>query len=91
MMSMVILLGWILIVSGMIAAVVLHDADRRLQAFRLPTEPSSSYWFVPIRIRRELYKPEAAHLVDRAWRAGRAMYGLAGIGVVLLAIGYAWR
>jgi hypothetical protein len=88
---MFIVLGWLFLIGGMAAAVVLHDADRRLQAFRIPSADPSRYWFVPVRIRRELYKPEAAHLVDRAWRATSTMYGLAFVGVVLLAIGYATR
>jgi len=88
---MLLVLGWLLVIGGMASGVVLHDADRRLQAFRLSSEPPSAYWFVPIRIRRDLYRPEAAHLVDRASRAVGAMYGLAFVGGILLIIGYAVR
>ncbi len=88
---MLLVLGWIFVIGGMVAGIVSHDADRPLQAFRLSSQPPSAYWFVPIRVRRELYKPEAAHLVDRAWRAMGTMYGLAFVGIILLAIGYAVR
>ena len=88
---MVIVLGWLLLIGSGVAACIMYDADRRLQAFRLPSEPRSAYWFVPVRIRRELYKPEAGHLVGRAWRAIGAMYGLAVAGAILLSIGYAGK
>ena len=88
---MLSVLGWLLIIGGAIAGVIAHDSDRRLQAFRLPTGSKSPYWFTPFRIRRELYRPEGGHLVDRAWRAIGAMYGLAFVGAVLLAIAYSGR
>jgi hypothetical protein len=84
-------LGWLLILGGAISGFIAHDSDRRLQAFRVSTGPKSRYWFTPLRIRRELYRPEGGHLVDRAWRAIGAMYGLAFVGVVLLAIAYRGR
>jgi hypothetical protein len=61
--------------------------DRQLQAFRLPGKPASAYWLVPVRIRRELYRPEAGDLVDRTWRFIAAMYGLAILGMILIAAG----
>jgi hypothetical protein len=85
-MIVLAILGWLLIVSGAVAGLVAHAADRRLQAYRLPGKPASSYWFVPIRLRRELYRPEAGYLVDRFWNAILAMYGLALLGACLLAL-----
>jgi hypothetical protein len=79
--------GFGLFAAGAACGIVAWYADRQLQAFRLPEKPQSAYWLVPIRIRRELYRPEAAHLVDRAWHSIAAMYGLAFIGMILIAFG----
>jgi hypothetical protein len=61
--------------------------DRRLQAFRLADKSPSAYLFVPVRWRRELYKPEGHDLVDRALSLLVMMYGLAIIGMLLIAAG----
>jgi hypothetical protein len=61
--------------------------DRQLQAFRLADKPPSAYLFAPVRWRRELYRPEGHHLVDRACGLLMAMYGLAIVGMFLIAAG----
>jgi len=81
------ILGWVSFAGGAAAGIVAHNADRRLQAFRVAGKPESSYLLVPIRIRRELYRPEAHHLVDRAWHAIIAMYGLGLTAIILLSLG----
>jgi hypothetical protein len=81
------LVGFGFITAGATCGIVAWFVDRQLQAFRLVDEPASSYLLVPMRIRRNLYRPEASHLVDRAWRFIAAMYGLAGLGMVLVVLG----
>ena len=66
---------------------VVPHLDRQLQAYRLADKHPSAYLFVPVRWRRELYKPEGHHLVDRAWNSLLAMYALAILGMVLVAAG----
>jgi hypothetical protein len=85
--SMVRLLGFGLFAAGAACGIVAWYLDRQLQAFRLSEKPRSAYSLVPIRIRRELYRPEAAHLVDRAWQFIAAMYGLAFLGMLLIGLG----
>jgi hypothetical protein len=81
------LVGFIIFGLGAVCAVGYWYADRQLQAFRLPDKPRSAYWFVPIRIRPELYKPEGQHLVNLALGFIGATYVLAFIGMVLIALG----
>jgi hypothetical protein len=77
--------GFVLFVAAGACAVAAWYVDRQLQAYRLADKPTSAYMLVPVRLRRELYKPEGRHLVDRAWILIRAMYGLAIIGMILIA------
>jgi len=84
---MIRLLGFGLFAAGAACGIAGWYVDRQLQAFRLPDKPPSSYSLVPARIRRDLYRPEAGHLVDRAWRFIGAMYGLAILGMILIALG----
>src|SRR4051794_30054885 len=56
--SMFRIAGFILVAVAAGCAVGYWHVDRQLQAFRLESRPSSAYLFVPIRWRRELYKPE---------------------------------
>ena len=86
-MTVLALLGWVLIASGAVCAAAAHAVDRKLQEFRLAGVAGSAYWFVPVRIRRDLYQPEAHYLVDRAWRLIVGMYGLAGLGMFLVVVG----
>jgi hypothetical protein len=81
------LVGFGFITAGAVCGIVAWIVDRQLQAFRLADEPASSYLLVPMRIRQNLYRPEASHLVDRAWRFIAAMYVLAGLGMVLVVLG----
>ena len=81
------LLGFVLFAAGAAFGGGAWYLDRRLQAFRLPGKPASAYWLVPVRIRRELYRPEAGQLVEHAWRCIAAMYGLAILGMILIAAG----
>lgn len=76
--------GWLFTAGAMLCALILHDADRRLQNFRLPSQPPSAYLLVPLRIRSELYQPEAGYLVSRFWRAFGLMIVLFVIGGVIL-------
>ena len=80
-------LGFVLFAASAICGCAAWYVDRQLQAYRLSGVPDSSYFLVPTRIRHDLYRPEAGHLVDRAWRLIAAMYGLALIGMVLVAFG----
>jgi hypothetical protein len=77
--------GFGLFAAAAACGVVAWFLDRRLRAFRLPDEPTSSYLLVPLRIRRDLYRSEAGPLVDRTWRVMATMYGLALLGMVLIA------
>ena len=79
--------GFLLFGAAAVCAGRYWHVDRQLQAFRLADRPRSAYLFVPVRWRRELYRPEGHHLVDRAWRLLLAMYGLAIVGMVLIAAG----
>jgi hypothetical protein len=79
-------IGWAFVEGSCLCALVMADADRRLQAFRLPSQPRSAYWVVPLRIRRELYKPEGGYLVTRAWRACGLMWVLFVIAAVILSV-----
>jgi hypothetical protein len=80
-------LGWILVAVGAIAGVRANLADRALQEYRLPNTPPSAYWFVPLRIREDLYRPEGHYLVGRAWRMTGVMYGSALLGAILIVLG----
>ena len=84
---MIRFVGFGLFAAGAACGIVAWCFDRQLQAFRLPEKSSSSYSLVPVRIRRDLYRPEAGRLVDRTWRFIGAMYGLAILGTILVAIG----
>jgi hypothetical protein len=79
--------GFLLFAAAAVCALFYWYVDRQLQAFRLADKPPSAYLFVPVRWRRELYRPEGHHLVDRAWSLLVAMYGLAIVGMVLIAAG----
>jgi hypothetical protein len=79
--------GVVAFAAGAAFGIAAWYLDRQLQAFRVPGKPASAYWLVPLRIRRELYQPEAGHLVERAWRLVATMYGLAILGMILLAVG----
>jgi len=84
---MVKLAGFVLFGAAALCAISYWYVDRQLQAYRLADKPPSAYLFVPVRWRRELYRPEGHHLVDRAWSLLRAMYALAIAGMVLIAAG----
>ena len=81
-------LGWLFVATGAVAGILANLADRDLQKYRWPDHPASSYWFVPLRLRQDLYRPEGHHLVGRAWRMIGIMYGAALLGIILIAIGY---
>jgi hypothetical protein len=81
------LVGFVAFAAGAACGGCAWYLDRRLQAFRVPGKPASAYWLVPVRIRRELYRPEASHLVELASRCIVAMYGLAILGMILIAAG----
>jgi hypothetical protein len=82
-----IAIGFLLFGAGALCGVAANRADAELQRYRLPDRPAASYWFVPLRIRTALYQPEAAPLVRRAWRLIGSMYGLALLGMLLIALG----
>jgi hypothetical protein len=79
--------GFAVFAAASVCAVSYWYVDRQLQAFRLTDKPTSAYLFVPVRWRRDLYRPEGHHLVDRAWSLLVAMYGLAVVGMLLIAAG----
>ena len=80
-------LGFVLFAAGAVCAMWFWSADQQLQSYRLHDRPESSYWFVPLRVRQDLYRPEAKPLVRRAWRLLCAMYLLVLSGMVLVAVG----
>lgn len=84
---MIRLVGFGLFAAAAACGVAVWYVDRQLQELRLPEKSPSSYLPVPVRIRRDLYRPEAGHLIDRAWRLIGAMYGLAVLGIILIALG----
>ena len=84
---MIRILGFGLVAAAAACASGVWHTDRQLQAYRRTEAPSSSYVLVPLRIRRELYRPEAGQLVDRAWKLIGAMYGLAILGMILIVAG----
>ena len=79
--------GVLLFAAAAVCAISYWYVDRQLQAFRSLDKPPSAYFFVPIRWRRELYRPEGHHLVDRALSLLVAMTGLAIVGMLLIAAG----
>jgi len=81
------IVGFALFAAAAVCAVSYWYADRQLQAFRVAGKPRSAYFVVPGRWRRELYRPEGHHLVDRAWSLLVAMYALAFVGMLLLVAG----
>ena len=83
--------GWLLLSGSALCGFLAHDADRRLQGFRLPAKSASVYWFVPSRVRRELYAAPGHHLVSRFWRAIGGMYALGLFGAIVLMIAYGGR
>jgi hypothetical protein len=84
---MVRIAGFTLFAAATVCAICYWYLDRQLQTFRRANKPRSAYLFVPIRLRRELYKPEGHHLVDRAWGLLVAIYGLAIVGMLLVTAG----
>ena len=83
---MIRFIGFGLFAAASACAIAAWYLDRRLQAFRLADKAPSSYLLVPLRIRRDLYRPEARHLVDRAWWFIGAMCGLALVGMILIGL-----
>ena len=83
--------GWLLLSGCALCGFLAHDADRRLQVFRLPGNSASAYWFVPLRVRRELYTADGHHLVSRFWRAIGGMYALGLVAAIVLTIAYGGR
>jgi hypothetical protein len=79
--------GFAVFAAAAVCAVWYWYVDRQLQAFRLADKPPSTYLLMPVRWRRELYRPEGHHLVNRAWSLLVAMYGLAVVGMLLIAAG----
>ncbi len=82
---MIRLLGFGSFAAAAACAIGAWYLDLRLQAFRVRDKPPSNYLLVPVRIRRDLYRPEAGPLVDRAWRFIGAMCGFAILGIILVA------
>jgi hypothetical protein len=82
---MIRVIGFGLFAAAAACAIAAWYLDRRLQAFRLPDKSPSSYLLVPLRIRRDLYRADAHHLVNRAWWSIAAMCGLAFLGIILIA------
>jgi hypothetical protein len=85
--SLIPALGLVLFGVAALCALAFWSADQRLQMQRLPDKPDSAYWFVPVRIRADLYRPEAGPLVRRAWRLLWATYFFALTGMALIAVG----
>lgn len=81
-----ILVGLLFIAPGGVFGGAAWHFDRKLQGFRLPGTSPSAYWFVPLRIRRDLYRAEAGPLVNRAWQSIGAMYILTIVGILLIAL-----
>lgn len=84
---MIRIAGIALFAAAAMCAIWYWYLDRQLQQFRRADKLGSAYRFVPVRLRRELYKPEGHHLVDRAWGLLLAIYGLAVVGMLLIAAG----
>ena len=84
---MIRLFGFTLFAAAAVCAIISWYVDRQLQRHRLEGKPPTAYLFVPIRWKRELYRPEGHQLVEKAWGVLIAMYALAFAGMVLIAIG----
>jgi len=63
---------------------MMHRADRRMQAFRVPDAPAGAFGWVPLRWKYKLYTAEGQELVAQAWRNMFWMYGAALLGMLLL-------
>jgi hypothetical protein len=79
-------IAWACIMGAAICGVGVHRTDRQLQRFRQPDLKPSSYWFIPLRDRTELYTVEGRPLVRRFWRLLAGMYGLFVVGAFLLVV-----
>jgi hypothetical protein len=77
-------LGWTCFAVAAFYAMRGHGLDRRLQAFRAPSQPPSAYAFVPLRWREELYTIEGHDLLTQTWSSFRSMIGFAVFGMVLI-------
>ena len=84
---MLVWIGLVLVGISAWCAMAMNRTDAELQRYRLPGQPDSSYWFVPLRIRKALYQPAGAPLVRQAWRLIGAMYGIGMLGLLLLWLG----
>lgn len=78
-------LGWFCVAVAMVYALLMRDADRRLQSHRSPGVPPRRYALVPLRWARDIYRPDGAPIVDEAWRYFRRMVAAALAGMLLLA------
>jgi hypothetical protein len=79
-------IGWACIIGAAFCAAGVHRTDRQLQRFRQPALTPSSYWFIPLRDRAELYTIEGRPLVRRFWRLLGGMCGLFIAGALLLVV-----
>ena len=83
------IIGSIFFLAGASFGIAMWFTDRRLQQYRAPDAPYLAFVFVPLRWRRRFYTPEGQPLVTRAWQQLGAMYALAIVGMVFIALGAA--
>jgi hypothetical protein len=76
-------LAWSAAGASGFCAIAVSVVDRRLQAYRRPEVPASSYRWVPLRIRSDLYLPSGSPLVVKAWLLIGGMYGLGFLALML--------
>jgi hypothetical protein len=84
MTAAVHIVGWLLVALAAYFALVMHRADRRMQAYRAPGARPGAFALVPLRWKYELYTVEGQELVAKARRSMFLMYGAALLGMLLL-------